>query len=96
MARMSVSQMLSALVEKGRTYPDRPVSRGIEAIVAECHDLVSAYGEASGAALASRIVEGYLSLDDDERFQVLLQLDAAFSPDDANYWTLADAIEAPR
>ena len=104
--------MLSALVEKGRTYLDRPVSRGIEAIVAECHDQVSAHGEASGTALASRIVEGYLSLDDDERFQVLLQLDAAFSPDedvltaaarayadapdDASYWTLADAIEAPR
>ena len=112
MARVSVSQMLSALVEKGRTYLDRPVAGGIDAIVDECHDLVSAHGEASGTALASRIVEGYLKLDDDERFQVLLQLDAAFSPDadaltaaarayadapdDARYRTLADAIEAPR
>jgi malonyl-CoA decarboxylase len=112
MARVSVSQMLSALVEKGRTYLDRPVARGVDAIVDECHDLVSAHGEASGTALASRIVEGYLSLGDDERFQVLLQLDEAFAPDedaltaaarayadapdDAGYWTLASAIEAPR
>jgi malonyl-CoA decarboxylase len=112
MARVSVSQMLSALVDIGRTYLDRPAARGIDAIVDECHDLVSAHGEASGTALASRIVEGYLNLDDDERFQVLLRLDAAFSPDkdaltaaarayadapdDARYWTLADAIEAPR
>lgn len=112
MARVSVSQMLSALVDIGRTYLDRPVALGIDAIVGECHDLVSAHGEASGTALASRIVEGYLNLDDDERFQVLIQLDAAFSPDedaltaaarayadapdDTSYWTLADAIEAPR
>jgi malonyl-CoA decarboxylase len=112
MARVSVSQMLSALVDMGRTYLDRPAAGGVDAIVEQCHDLVSAHGEASGTALASRIVDGYLALGDDERFEVLLLLDEAFSPDqealsiaarayaddpdDAAYSVLASAIEAPR
>jgi malonyl-CoA decarboxylase len=113
MARVSVSQMLNALVDLGRTYLDRPAAGGgVDALVAQCHDLVSAHGEASGTALASRIVEGYLRLDDDDRFTVLLRLDEVFAPDkkaltaaarayadapdDAAYWTLANAIEAPR
>lgn len=112
MARVSVSQMLSALVDLGRTYLDRPRTGGIDALVEQCHDLVSAHGEASGTALASRILDGYLALEDDERFDLLLRLDAAFSPDekalaaaaqayadapdDDTYWKLANAIEAPR
>jgi hypothetical protein len=64
MARVSVSQMLSALVDLGRTYLDRPAEGDrVDGLVAQCHDLVSAHGEASGTALASRIVDGYLSLD---------------------------------
>ena len=113
MARVRVSQMLSALVDLGRTYLDRPAAGGgVNALVAQCHDLVSVHGEASGTALASRIVEGYLRLDDDDRFSVLQRLDEAFAPDetalaaaarayadapgDAGYWALASAIEAPR
>lgn len=113
MARVSVSQMLNALVDLGRTYLDRPSpDGGIDALVAQCHDLVSAHGEASGTALASRILDGYLSLDDDARFDVLLRLDAEFAPDsdalsaaarsyadtpdDETYRALAQAIEAPR
>lgn len=80
MARVSVSQMLSALVDLGRTYLDRPAEGDrVDGLVAQCHDLVSAHGEASGTALASRIVDGYLSLDEDEKFSVRLRLDAAFS-----------------
>jgi malonyl-CoA decarboxylase len=113
MARVSVSQMLSALVDLGRTYLDRPAEGDrVDGLVAQCHDLVSAHGEASGTALASRIVDGYLSLDEDEKFSVLLRLDAAFSPDgealsaaardyvdapcEDTYRALATAIEAPR
>ena len=52
MARVSVSHMLNALVDLGRTYLDRPAAGGgIDALVAQCHDLVSANGEASGTAL---------------------------------------------
>jgi len=113
MARVSVSQMLSALVDLGRTYLDRPAEGDrVDGLVAQCHDLVSAHGEASGTALASRIVDGYLSLDEDKKFSVLLRLDAAFSPDgealsaaardyvdapgEDTYRALATAIEAPR
>ena len=113
MTRVSVSQMLNALVDLGRTYLDRsPADGGIDALVAQCHDLVSAHGEVSGIALASQILDGYLSLDDDARLNVLLRLDTAFapdteslsaaarsyadSPDDKTYRALAKAIEAPR
>jgi len=82
MTRVSVSQMLNALVDLGRTYLDRsPADGGIDALVAQCHDLVSAHGEVSGIALASQILDGYLSLDDDARLNVLLRLDTAFAPD---------------
>ena len=113
MTRVSVSQMLNALVDLGRTYLDRPpADGGVDALVAQCHDLVSTHGEASGTALASQILDGYLSLDDDARLNVLLRLDTAFapdteslsaaarsyadSPDDKTYRALAKAIEAPR
>lgn len=113
MTRVSVSQMLNALVDLGRTYLDRPsAAGGVDALVAQCHDLVSAHGEASGTALASRILDSYLSLDDDARFDVLLRLGADFAPDsealsaaarryadtpdDDTYRALATAIEAPR
>ena len=93
MARVSVSQMLSALVDLGRTYLDCPAEGDrVDGLVAQCHDLVSVHGEASGTALASRIVDGYLSLDEDEKFSVLLQLDAAFSPD--GRWLASGGFDA--
>ena len=113
MTRVSVSQMLNALVDLGRHYLDRPsVDTGVDALVARCHDLVSAHGEASGTALASQILDSYLALNDDERLGALLLLDTAFAPDadtlsaaarsyadnpdDDTYRALANAIEAPR
>jgi malonyl-CoA decarboxylase len=113
MTRVSVSQMLNALVDLGRNYLDRPsVNSGVDALVARCHDLVSAHGEASGTALASQILDSYLALNDDERLGALLLLDTAFAPDadtlsaaarsyadnpdDHTYRALANAIEAPR
>jgi len=113
MTRVSVSQMLTALVDLGRHYLDRPsVDTGVDALVARCHDLVSAHGEASGTALASQILDSYLALNDDERLGALLLLDTAFAPDadtlsaaarsyadnpdDDTYRALANAIEAPR
>ena len=113
MTRVSVSQMLNALVDLGRNYLDRPsVDSGVDALVARCHDLVSAHGEASGTALASQILDSYLALNDDERLGALLLLDTAFAPDadtlsaaarsyadnpnDVTYRALANAIEAPR
>jgi malonyl-CoA decarboxylase len=105
--------MLNALVDLGRNYLDRPsVDSGVDALVARCHDLVSAHGEASGTALASQILDSYLALNDDERLGALLLLDTAFAPDadtlsaaarsyadnpaDHTYRALANAIEAPR
>lgn len=113
MARVSVSQMLNALVDLGRHYLDRPAAdSSADALVARCHDLVSAHGEASGTALASQILDGYLALDDGGRLDILLRLDREFAPDsealsaaarnyadtpdDETYRALADAIEAPR
>ena len=82
MTRVSVSQMLNALVDLGRNYLDRPpVDSGVDALVTRCHDLVSAHGEASGTALASQILDSYLALNDDERLGALLLLDTAFAPD---------------
>jgi malonyl-CoA decarboxylase len=113
MTRVSVSQMLNALVDLGRNYLDRPsVDSGVDALVARCHDLVSAHGETSGTALASQILDSYLALNDDERLGAMLLLDTAFAPDtdtlsaaarsyadnpdDHTYRELANAIEAPR
>jgi malonyl-CoA decarboxylase len=113
MTRVSVSQMLNALVDLGRHYLDRPsADSGVESLVARCHDLVSAHGEASGTALASQILDSYLALDDEKRLDALRRLDTAFAPDsealsaaarsyadnpdDETYRSLADAIEAPR
>ncbi len=113
MTRVSVSQMLNALVDLGRHYLDRPsVDSGVDALVARCHDLVSAHGEASGTALASQIRDSYLALNNDERLGALLLLNTAFAPDadtlsaaarsyadnpdDDTYRALANAIEAPR
>lgn len=82
MARVSVSQMLHALVDLGRQYLDRPApGRGIDTILSQCHDLVSAHGEASGTALASDIVRAYAALDADDRFDVLCRIDTEFGPD---------------
>jgi malonyl-CoA decarboxylase len=68
----------------------------VDGLVAQCHDLVSAHGEASGTALASRIVDGYLSLDEDKKFSVLLRLDTAFSPDgEALSAAARDYVDAP-
>lgn len=62
MARVSVSQMLNALVDIGRQYLDRPeTGNQIDGLVEQCYDLVSAHGEASGTALASRILEDYIT-----------------------------------
>ena len=113
MARVSVSQMLNALVDMGRHYLDRPASGDrIDALVAQAHDLVSAHGEASGTALASRILDGYLSLDADQRTDLLCRLDAAFAtdtealvsaarayadaPDEQTLRALSKAVESPR
>jgi malonyl-CoA decarboxylase len=82
MARVSVSQMLNALVDLGRQYLDRPApGRDIDALVARCRELVSAHGEASGTALASGIVSDFSALGDDERLEILSRLDRAFGPD---------------
>ena len=82
MARISVSKMLNALVDVGRNYLDRPGgSSQLEVLVAQCNDLVSVHGEASGTALASQIVNDYLALGEDEQFNILLSLNKIFAPD---------------
>ncbi len=83
MARVSVSSMLSALVELGRHYLDRPGQSGsVASIVEQCRDLVSARGEASGTALASEIVERCEALDEDKSLELLIELNRAFSLDE--------------
>ena len=82
MARISVSQMLNALVDVGRNYLDRSGGGSqLDVLVAQCNDLVSVHGEASGTALASRIVNGYLELSEDEQVNFLLSLNEIFAPD---------------
>lgn len=113
MARVSVSQMLNALVDMGRQYLDRPATGDqIDGLVEQCHDLVSAHGEASGTALASRILEEYRALENDQRLDLLCRLNDVFgvdadaladaarkyadAPDSETQRTLSKAIEAPR
>ncbi len=113
MARVSVSNMLNALVELGRTYLDRSDQNGsIASIVAQCRDLVSTRGEASGTALASEIVDRCAALDEEKSVSLLSALNEAFaldeeklqaaardyanSPSDDAYLALSAAIEAPR
>ena len=82
MARISVSQMLNALVDVGRNYLDRPGGGSqLDVLVAQCNDLVSVHGAASGTALASRIVNGYLELSEDEQVNFILSLNEIFAPD---------------
>ena len=113
MARVSVSQMLHALVDMGRQYLDRPESGDkVAGLVSQCHDLVSAHGEASGTALASRILDEYRALDDDQRIDLLCRLNDVFgvdaealaeaarsyadTPGEDSLRALSKAIEAPR
>ena len=112
MVRISVSQMLNALVDVGRNYLDRPEGEDqIEVLVAQCKDLVSVHGEASGTALANRIVNAYSDLGEDEKVNVLLSLNKMFAPDrevlieaarryvaypeNDSYRKLSKAVEAP-
>ncbi|MGB0631297.1 MAG: malonyl-CoA decarboxylase [Alphaproteobacteria bacterium] len=105
--------MLNALVDIGRQYLDRPdTGDRIGGLVAQCHDLVSAHGEASGTALASRILDEYQALDDEGRLDLLHRLNDEFgidsdtlaaaargyadTPDDGTLRALSNAIEAPR
>ena len=82
MVRISVSQMLNALVDVGRNYLDRPGGGSqLDVLVAQCNDLVSVHGEASGTALASQILNGYFELDEDEQVNFLLSLNEIFAPD---------------
>jgi malonyl-CoA decarboxylase len=113
MACVSVSQMLHALVDMGRQYLDRPESGDkVAGLVSQCHDLVSAHGEASGTALASRILDEYRALDDDQRIDLLCRLNDVFgvdaealaeaarsyadTPGEDSLRALSKAIEAPR
>jgi malonyl-CoA decarboxylase len=97
MARVSVSSMLSALVELGRHYLDRPDQNGsVASIVEQCRDLVSARGEASGTALASEIVDRCEALDDDRSLELLIELNRAFALDEEGLQAAARAYaDAP-
>ena len=84
MARVSVSNVLNALVELGRQYLDRPSpGAAAESVVAMCHELVSVHGEASGTALASEIMSAYRSLDEEARLDALGRINAEFAIDEA-------------
>ena len=84
--------MLNALVDIGRQYLDRPeTGNQIDGLVEQCHDLVSAHGEASGTALASRILEEYIALEGGQRPELLCRLNDAFGVDAE---ALADAARA--
>ncbi len=97
MARVSVSSMLSVLVELGRHYLDRPDQNGSVASIAEqCRDLVSARGEASGTALASEIVDRCAALEDDRSLELLIELNRAFALDEEGLQAAARAYaDAP-
>ena len=91
MARVSVSNMLHALVELGRHYLDRPTSGGVlPTLVLQCRELVSVHGEASGTALASEIVGAYRALDEDGRLEALRRLNREFATDEE---TLVEAAK---
>ena len=84
--------MLNAQVDYGRQYLDRPkTGNQIDGLVEQCHDLVSAHGEASGTALASRILEEYIALEDSQRLELLCRLNDAFGVDAE---ALADAARS--
>ena len=74
--------MLNAQVDYGRQYLDRPkTGNQIDGLIEQCHDLVSAHGEVSGTALASRILEEYIALEGGQRPELLCRLNDAFGVD---------------
>ena len=84
--------MLNAQVDYGRQYLDQPeTGNQIDGLVEQCHDLVSAHGDASGTALASRVLEEYIALEDSQRLELLCRLNDAFGVDAE---ALADAARS--
>ncbi|HSH50076.1 MAG TPA: MCD, Malonyl-CoA decarboxylase MCD, partial [Halomonas sp.] len=67
-----------ALLRRRRTGSESPHSAGL---VDACHTLLESDGEASSIALASRALDMYESLPDDERQRFFERLDDEFAAD---------------
>ncbi len=64
-----------------RTQQSGPADGLPETLCRQCEDLINHRGEASGLALASEILEGYVSLSDADRLAFFRALAAKFRPD---------------
>ena len=64
---------------KGKTDP-QPVNK-LANIRAECHELLSTLGEATGTALARKVLQAYLSLDVSEKYEFFVMLRQEFDID---------------
>jgi malonyl-CoA decarboxylase len=83
------SDLIGAITERGRSFLNRrnahspfPAARAAE-VIALCEALLSGRGEASGTALASDVLRGYLSFDETARLTFFQALAEKFGPDQA-------------
>ena len=85
MSTFFLSDLFSTIAGRSRALWDPGWNHKQDAtpggLVALCETLLTSRGEASGVALAKRILQGYRSLDDDGRLEFLTALTNEFSVD---------------
>ena len=79
----ALNDLLTTVLERGARLIDWRGSEAPtpEALASHCTDLLSSKGEATGVALAARILEGYESLDAEGRHAFFQTLAAEYDPD---------------
>ena len=79
----TLNDLLTTVLERGARLIDwRGAERpSPEALAGHCADLLSSKGEATGVALAARILEGYDKLDAEGRAAFFQSIAADYDPD---------------
>jgi malonyl-CoA decarboxylase len=85
------SGFIQSVAERGRAlvWSRKAEPLGVEALIAQCQKLLKGRGEASGAAIAAIILEGYGALNQADRRAFLATLAVRFGPDLAALATYA-------
>lgn len=98
MTRVSMLQdLLSALVSRGARLIDQRVEKQTaESMKTLCDALLSSRGEASGVALATTILDGFETLDGNERRDFFAMLTESFDPDGDRAIAAAQAFAKDR
>ncbi|MEM8811720.1 MAG: malonyl-CoA decarboxylase [Pseudomonadota bacterium] len=97
MSRTSLLQdLLTSIVDRRTWLPEALGGSEPRTIEALCSALMSTRGEASGTALAARILAAFRTLDEDGQRTFFENLAAEYDPDPEQAWTAAEAYRQNR